>query len=284
MVNKNYVIRILNSIVPLLVLLIIWEILSSLQILNPALFSRPTRIFGTIFNMLFIDLIPAPISIPFVMDEVIVLYVGTLVFDIFSSLFRLSISFILASVIGILIGLVMGSSQYVHKFVDPIITVLMPIPGIAWAPIFLVWLGFGDPTLLAVGFLAAIFPIIQNVSAATTSIDQKMVWASQSMGANNHMVLTKVLIPHSFPFLLTGFKLGIARAWRTIIAVELIAGTLAGLGVMIFIAREFLQPYKIYGGIIVLALIYFAIELGIRQIEKRTIQKWGMVYVGELYE
>ncbi|MFX1515635.1 MAG: ABC transporter permease [Promethearchaeota archaeon] len=278
MVNKTAIKQALQSSLPIIIVLLCWELLSSMRILNPALFSKPSLIFTSIYKMLVIDVVSIPI--PIVNLE---MNLGILVVDIIASLNRLIISFILAGVIGIITGLMMGSNQYVRKFLDPIITMMMPIPGIAWAPIFLVWLGFGDPTLLVVGLIAAFFPIVQNVSAATASIDQKMIWASQSMGATNRGLLLHVLLPHSFPFLFTGFKLGLARGWRTIIAVELIAGTLTGLGVMIFTAREFLQPYKIYGGIMVLALIYFTIELGIRYIEKNTIEKWGMVDIGVLH-
>jgi len=256
--------KIIISLTPIIALLISWELLSSWRILNPALFSKPTIIFQSLYEMLFVD--------------------RTLFNDINSSLERLFFSFIFAGVCGVFLGLLMGSNKVFYKFFDPIVTVLIPIPGIAWTPIFLVWLGFGNITLVLIGFIAAIFPIIQNVSAATTSIDQKMVWASRSMGATRKALFIKVLLPNSFPYLLTGFKLGLARAWRTIIAVELLAGTISGLGVMIFTAREYLQPHKIYAGIIVLAVLYFMIELVIRFIEKLTIEKWGMTNIGVVYE
>ncbi|MFX0206625.1 MAG: ABC transporter permease [Candidatus Hodarchaeota archaeon] len=278
MSNKITLKQLFQTILPIIILLWLWEIFSSVRILNPALFSKPSLIFTSIYNMSFVNVVS--VSIPIVNFEI---KLGILIVDIIASLNRLVISFILAGLIGTIIGLMMGFNQYFHKFIDPLITMLMPIPGIAWAPIFLVWLGFGDPTLLIVGLIAAFFPIVQNVSAATAAIDQKMVWASRSMGVTNRGLFIHILLPHSFPFLFTGFKLGLARGWRTIIAVELIAGTLTGLGVMIFTAREFLQPYKIYGGIMVLALIYFIIELGIRYIEKNTIEKWGMVDVGVLH-
>lgn len=283
--NRNITIKqVLNTILPIIVFLLCWEIFSSIKMLNPTLFSKPSLIFTSIYKMLFLDVVTVPITLNFGISIVYFeVNLGTLVVHILASLNRLIISFFLAGIIGIIIGLLMGSNRYIHKFLDPIITLLMPIPGIAWAPIFLVWLGFGDPTLLVVGVIAAFFPIVQNVDAATTSIDQKMIWASRSMGVTDLGLFIHVLLPNSFPFLFTGFKLGLARAWRTIIAVELIAGTLTGLGVMIFTAREFLQPYKIYGGIIVLAIIYFSIELGIRLIEKNTIEKWGMVNIGVLH-
>jgi len=104
------------------------------------------------------------------------------------------------------------------------------------------------------------------------------------MGSTKRTIFLKVLLPNSFPYLFTGFKLGLARAWRTIIAVELLSGLTWGIGVMIFTAREYLQPSKIYGGIIVLAVLYFIIELMIRFIERETVEKWGMTNVGFVYE
>ncbi|MFX1253986.1 MAG: ABC transporter permease [Promethearchaeota archaeon] len=254
---------IIYSTIPLAGFLILWELLSGLAIIKPALFSSPSEIFLTIIDMAI---------------------KGELWQDIFTSLYRLIISFILAAVIGIGVGLLMGWSSLVHDLLDPIITFLMPIPGIAWTPIFLVWFGFGDPTLIPVGILVTFFPIVQNVAAATKAIDQKMVWAARSLGANHQQVISRVLLPHSSPYLLTGFKLGLARGWRTIIAVELIAGSKFGLGAMIFTAREFLQPYKIYAGIIMLAILYFSIELLIKLIERVTIERWGMIDVGVFHE
>ncbi|NHJ03066.1 MAG: ABC transporter permease [Candidatus Heimdallarchaeota archaeon] len=277
--------QILTAITPILLFLLAWEALSYVHVLDPALFSRPSKILSTIYTMAFVDMVKIDIDLPLVTiitgDS---LYVGTLILDIISSINRLVVSFVLASIVGILIGLIMGTNPFIFRFLNVILTTFLPIPGIAWAPIFLVWLGFGDSTLIAVGFIAALFPIIQNVSISTTSVDKKMVWASKSMGANDLSLFLHVLLPNSFPFLFTGFKLGLARAWRTIIAVELISSASAGLGVMIFTAREFLQPYKIYGGIFVLAILYFMIELLLRLLEKQTIEKWGMTDMGVFYE
>jgi len=153
----------------------------------------------------------------------------------------------------------------------------MPIPGIAWAPIFMIWLGFGDPTIITVGALAAFFPIVYNTAAGVRSVKKEMIWAAQSMGADEKTIFFKVLLPSSAAFIFTGFKLGLARGWRTIIAVEMIAASLWGLGFMIFDARDYLQPSIIYGGIIVLAALYFFIESLIKLIEQKTIEKWGMV-------
>ena len=244
---------------PLFYILIVWQVFSQLGIVNQALFSSPSKIAITFYSL-------------FVMQT----STGhsVLLTHIFASLHRLCISLVIALCLGITIGVLMGSRRVIQKCLNPLITVIMPIPGIAWAPIFMLWLGFGNPTLITVGTLAAFFPIVYNASAGIKSVDTKMVWAAESMGANKKSMFLKVLLPSSLTHILTGFKLGLAKGWRTIIATEMIAASLWGLGYMIFDAREYLQPSIIYGGIFVLAVVFVVIEKGVNEIERRTVGRW----------
>ncbi len=260
---KEKFITVLYCLIPLAFVFVGWEICSRLEIVEPALLSRPSEIMR-VLNRLLTEQTDAQHSV--------------LLTHIFSSLYRLFLSLILASLIGISLGILMGINRYVRKFFDPLLSALAPIPGIAWTPLFLIWLGFGDLTIITVGFLAAFFPIVYNTAAGVRSINQKLVWAAQSVGVNKLSLLIKVYIPSSLNYIFTGFKLGLARGWRTIIAVEMIAATLWGLGFMIFDAREYLQSSVIYGGIMILAFTYLFIEkVIISWMEKKTVTKWGMV-------
>jgi ABC-type nitrate/sulfonate/bicarbonate transport system permease component len=188
------------------------------------------------------------------------------------------IGYTLAALIGVSLGISMGSNKYVRGYFHPIISTLMPVPGITWAPILVLVLGFGDPTLIAVTFIASIFPIVYNTSAGVSSAPMDLLWAARIMGANRPNIFFRVLLPSSAPFILTGLKLGLARAWRTLIAVEMIAATLWGLGFFIFDAKEYLRTSDIYAGIVVLAIVFILIERSsFGTIEKRTIERWGMV-------
>jgi len=243
-------------------LLALWEIVSLLGILNPSLISRPSEIFQDMWKLL---LKQSPTEQP------------VLLVHIYSSLYRLFLAFSLAAVIGISLGILMGYSQRIYWFFEPLITLAMPVPGIAWAPILMIWFGFGDSTIIAVGALAAFFPIVYNTTTGVRSVKKEFIWAARSMGANKRTIFFKVLLPSSAPYVFTGFKLGLARGWRTIIAVEMIAASLWGLGFMIFDARDYLRPSIIYGGIMILAVVYLLIEGLVKLIERRTIAKWGMV-------
>lgn len=243
-------------------LLLGWEILSRTRVIDPTLFSSPSEIFGALYT-LFQTKSPTGQSL--------------LLVHIYSSLCRLVIAFAAAVASGLGLGLLMGWKNHIYRSIDPLITVAMPVPGLAWTPIFVFWLGFGELPVITVGALAAFFPIVYNMATGVRSVSKKLIWLSKSMGADEKTIFLKVFLPWSAPYLFTGLKLGLARGWRTIIAVELIAGTLSGLGFMIFNAREYGRSYIIYVGIVILAGIYFLIEKVITWAEKRSVQKWGMV-------
>ncbi len=254
-------------LIPFSIILIAWQYLSYFHIINPALISSPIGVVQTGYE-LFTMTTPAGNSV--------------LLTHIVISMYRLFISFAIAVVAGIAIGILMGANIRVYAFCDPVISLLMPIPGIAWAPIFMIWLGFGDPTIITVAAFTATMPIIYNVAAGVRSTNKLYLWAAQSMGAGPWTLFFRVYIPSSAAYIMTGIKLGLSRGWKTIIAVEMIAASLWGLGYMIYDAREYLQPAVIYLGIIILALIFYAIENGIlRWVEIRTVEKWGMLKQGE---
>lgn len=277
---------VIYTVSSILIFLTIWEILCITGALKEPQIFRPTDIFEQLWILLTTN------SKAF----------GNLGLHLLASLTRMLLAFLIATILGLSIGLLMGWSKRVYEFLDPIITFLMPIPGIAWAPLILVWIGFeplfsrwgwisssgwwwdyglGNPVLIIIGVIAGIFPIIQNISIATRATDKKLIWAARTMGATEQMVFRKVLFPNSLPFLFTGLKLGLARCWRTIIATEFLSAAAVGLGWFVIGLSKTLETREtklyVYAGIFVLSIVFYLIELGIKQIERQTIEKWGMV-------
>ncbi len=259
--NREKVKRYVLPLIPLSLFFISWELLSATGTIG-ALISSPTEIIDSLLEL----------SVNTTENGYPVLLV-----HIFSSLYRLAISYFIALSLGIGFGALVGRSKGAYRFFDPIFTTLMPIPGIAWAPLFIIWLGFGNSTILTVGVLAAFFPIFYNTAAGVRGIDKSLVRAAEIMGVKKWKKFFKVYIPGALDQIITGLKLGLARCWRTIIAVEMIAASLWGLGFMIFDAREYLNPSVVYGGIIVLAVIYYIVENNLFEyLEKKTVEKWGI--------
>jgi len=241
----------------------IWELAAYLQWINPSLFAPPSSI-GRNLLKLHVRSLPE--------RSILLTHIG-------ASLRRVFVAASIGTISGILMGLLMGTSRLIHRFFDPIITLLMPIPGIAQAPLFIVWLGFGNPTIMTVGAIAAFFPIAFNTAAGVRSVDPQLVRAARMMGVSSTSSLFRVYLPSAAGHIMAGIKLGWARCWRTVIAVEFVAAASWGLGYMIWDAAEYIRSGLVYGGILLLMLVYFAMErLLFDSVERLTVRRWGMIH------
>jgi NitT/TauT family transport system permease protein len=203
---------------------------------------------------------------------------GILPHHAFDTILRLLTGFALAAVIGIAIGILMGRSRRMEDVCLPLVSVMAPIPGIAWAPLFLLWFGLGNrPATLLVAFVSA-FPIIFNTWTGVKAVKEIWVRAAQAMGADDRRLFVKVILPGALPYILTGLRLGLAQSWRTLVGVEMLAAVPWGLGWMIFGAREFLNTDVMLAGVVVIGILGLALEkLVFQRLERFTVQRWGMM-------
>ena len=239
-------------------LLLLWEQASGIG-LRAQLFPAPSTIFRQLITML----LPKEGS-------------SILLCHLLASLRRLTVSLIIGSFFGIIFGIASGLRPYIDALTKPFVSFFLPIPGIALAPIFMILFGFGDPAIITAGSLAAFFPVLFNTSSGIRTVNPTLINAARIMGATRWQKLVHVYLPWSAIHIFTGFKLGISRSWRTVIAVELVAAADWGLGYMIMQAVEYLQMKVVYVGIFVMALLYLFIEKAlIGFVERRTIYRWG---------
>jgi NitT/TauT family transport system permease protein len=203
---------------------------------------------------------------------------GILPHHAIETLIRLLSGFALAGVFGVSIGILMGRSRLAEDIFLPLVSICAPIPGLAYTPLFLLWFGLGDfSSILLVGFVSA-FPVIFNSWTGVKAVKEIWVRSAQSMGADDRRMFTHVILPGALPYILTGLRLGLAQAWRVLVAVEMLAAVPWGLGWLIFGARKFLNTDAMLAGIVVIALIGLALEkLVFQKIENYTVVRWGMV-------
>jgi NitT/TauT family transport system permease protein len=194
------------------------------------------------------------------------------------TLLRLLAGFGIAAVVGVTIGLAMARSRRAEDCLLPLVSIGAPIPGFAYAPLFLLWFGLGDvPAILLVGFVSS-FPIIFNTWTGVKAVKEIWVRAAQSMGADNQRLFRHVILPGALPYILTGLRLGLAQAWRILVGIEMLAAVPWGLGWLIFGAREFLNMDAMLAGIAVIAVIGLALEkLVFQRLEQFTVVRWGMM-------
>jgi NitT/TauT family transport system permease protein len=203
---------------------------------------------------------------------------GILPHHAIETVIRLLSGFALAALFGVGIGVLMGRSRRAEDIFLPLVSICAPIPGLAYAPLFLLWFGLGDfSAVLLVSFVSA-FPIIFNSWTGVKAVKEIWVRAAQSMGANDRRLFSHVILPGALPYILTGLRLGLAQAWRILVAVEMLAAVPWGLGWMIFGAREFLNTDVMMAGIAVIAIIGLMLEkLVFENIEHYTVVRWGMI-------
>ena len=165
---------------------------------------------------------------------------GILPHHAIETVIRLLSGFGLAAISGVTIGVLMGRSRRAEDIFLPLVSICAPIPGLAYAPLFLLWFGLGNVSaVLLVGFVSA-FPIIFNSWTGVKAVKEIWVRSAQSMGADDRRMFSHVILPGALPYILTGLRLGLAQAWRILVAVEMLAAVPWGLGWLIFGAREFL--------------------------------------------
>lgn len=200
---------------------------------------------------------------------------GVLAGHIAASLWRALAAFALAVVIAIPLGLVLGLSRLAYDWTSPILSLLLPLPAVAWTPVFLVIFGQGDATIIGVCFLGAVFPVLYSTIQGVRGVSRHSIWVIRSMGGGATDLLVRVLLPSTLPAVMSGLKLGMAHSWRTLVAAEMLAALSSGLGYMIFAARAYMDVATMFAGIVCLAVIGMIIEHGLfGPLEKLTIRRW----------
>lgn len=183
--------------------------------------------------------------------------------------------------LGILLSMLSITFQWVGNIYGMVISVMDPLPGIAILPLAILWFGTGEKTIVFIIVHSVIWPISRNVIDGFSSVSPIYVESGLNMGLSRLQMVSGVYLPAAFPYLLSGLKVGWARAWRALISAEMIfgvSGSIGGLGWYIFKKRYQLETDGVFAALIVIILIGLIVEYGIfAQIEKRTVKKWGMM-------
>ena len=203
---------------------------------------------------------------------------GTLLVHVGYTLLRIGLGLVTAAVVGIPVGMLMGRAARVERFVLPLVSVLSPIPSLAWVPVFILWFGLGNTTSIALVFYAATFPMILNTWTGVRSVNGLWIRAAEAMGAGPGVVFRQVVLPGALPFVIAGLRQAFARGWIAVVGGEMIAATSWGLGWVIFDSKEFLNTDVMLGSLAVIGLLGLGFErLVFGALERRTVERWGMV-------
>jgi NitT/TauT family transport system permease protein len=206
---------------------------------------------------------------------------GALELHVLATLGRILVGLTGACLAGVPLGMLMGRFRPVERFFLPLVSVLSPIPSLAWVPLFIIWFGLGNAAAIGLVVYAAIFPLVLNTWTGVRSVNRLWLRAAQAMGADGRTLFVKVVLPGALPFVIAGVRQAFARSWIAVVGGEMIAATTRGLGFVIFDAKEYLNADVMMGSLLVIGLLGLGFErLVFQVVERRSVGRWGMLRAG----
>lgn len=212
---------------------IIWEVLANQGVINPILFSSPSRIFATLGPKL---------------------ESGELVRDLGATLTLAFAGYVISAVLGLAIGIAMGLWRRVDYVLEPLVIGLYVAPIIALYPLFIIWFGISFTAMVTLVILFTVFPIIVNTSLGVRLVDPVLTRSAVSFAASDREVLTKITLPAALPAIASGLQLAVGRCLTGVVVAELFIGQ-SGIGFSIGIYANFLRMSDVFFGIIVIGLL-----------------------------
>ena len=237
----------LRNVTGISLVLVVWETLASGGWINATLLPGPLQIISTTFELL--------------RD-------GTLLRHVAASLERVCVGFLIAAVVGLTLGVLLGWFRPLADLMKPLVEALRPIPPIAWTPIAILWFGIGNAPSYFLVFIGAVFPVFVNTYSAVRNIDRNQINAALCLGASPRLLIFDILVPASLPIIFPGLRIALGVGWMCVVAAELIAAQ-SGLGYMIQTSRMLLQTHYVVTGMIVIGVIGFAMNALMTWIEHR---------------
>ena len=246
-----------KRLLPVVILLLLWQLLSSSGIIPPYKLPSPVAILLGFKDLLLVGMPPGKL----------------LPYHIAYSLYRVALGYVAATLIAVPLGIIMGWSKRIREWIDPVVELIRPIPPLAWIPIAILWFGIGSKSAAFIIFLGVFFPILLNTISGVLSIDPVLIEAARMLNFSDRNILLKVLAPGAVPSIMTGMRIGLGIGWMTLVAAEFTGVKEGyGLGYMIMTARDIQRPDEIVAGMAVIGIVGLCIDLCLRAVESRLIR------------
>jgi NitT/TauT family transport system permease protein len=213
--------------------LIIWSILTYGRFVDPLFLPSPGRVFQAGVD-LFSEL--------------------GFTTDILNSVYRVMMGFVIAAIIGVPIGLIMGTFKVAEAFTEPVVGFIRYMPASAFIPLFILWLGIGDIEKIAIIFVGSFFQLVLMVAVVAKNVHKDMLETAYTLGAKRFQVIRKVLLPASLPGIVDTLRIIVGWAWTYIIVAELVASA-SGIGYMIISSQRMLRTGNIIFGILTIGML-----------------------------
>lgn len=227
----------------LVFIIVFWEAVTRFNWLDPFIFSSPGRIVNTFIRLC---------------KE------GSLFSHVFTTLWETVVGFLLGTILGILIAVVLWLSETCSKVLEPYLVVANALPKIALGPVFIVWMGAGPVAIITVAVTISLIVTVLEVYTGFLETDSEKIRLVQSFGATRKQILAKVVLPSSFPVMMNALKVNVGMSWVGVIVGEFLVSK-AGLGYLIVYGGQVFQLDLVMTSVLILsvlaALMYFGVQL-----------------------
>ncbi len=174
----------------------------------------------------------------------------------------------IALLVGVILGVLMGRYKLFYNFIDPILEILRPIPGVAWFPVAIML--FGKNGSIFIVFVCSVFHILINTIFGVRSVDKKLIDVAKILKAKEWEVFFKIIFPSAFPYIVTGTRMGVGTGFLGLVSAEMITLRSAGLGYFILTMHAIGHIEKMVAGMIMIGIVGFSIN--------KILLKIGTVY------
>lgn len=188
--------------------------------------------------------------------------------QLWSSLLRVFAGFGLGAIVAIPIGMLMGANRFCNKLFYPIVQILKPVSPLAWFPIGLVAFQSASTATVFIIFITSLWPTLINTAFGVASIPDDHKNVAKAFGFSNWKYITKVLLPYSFPHIITGLRLSIGVAWLVIVAGEMLSGG-TGIGFFVWDSWNSLSLEKVISAMLIIGFVGLLLDRIFSKIEKR---------------
>ncbi len=249
--RRNKIFVILMQILIVVIFLISWEVLANKKILNPFIFSSPSRIILTIKN-LFLE--------------------GSLITHILTTLYEIVLAFFIGIASGFLIAILLYEVKTLAKILDPFLTMLNSLPKVALGPIIIIWAGANTKAIIVMALLINLIVSIVNIYNGFLGTDEIKIKLLQSFGATKGQILRYLVIPGSKRTIISSLKLNISMTLIGVIMGEFLVSK-KGIGYLIIYGTQVFNLNVVMAGIVILIILSFIIYEGVSLLEKRLLQE-----------
>ena len=224
------------------VVLLLWSILSYGGMVEPLFLPEPGKVAQALYDM-------------FVHEDFAA--------DVWASTYRILVGFLFAALIGVPLGIAIGSFRAIQALFEPIIAAVRYMPASAFLPLMIIWFGIGQTEKMAVIWFGVFFPLTLMVADVSANISKELVNIAYTLGASRWQVFRRVLLPASWPGVIDNLRIGLGWAWTYLIVAELVAAS-TGIGHVILQSSRFLETEKIIAGILTIGALGLLSDAGFR--------------------